>query len=48
MKMRGADAVVEALRREGVTVIFGIPGGQILPIYDALYECGIKHVFGTA
>jgi len=44
MKMRGADAVVEALRREGVEVIFGHPGGAILPIYDALYDSGLKHV----
>ncbi|MCC6443079.1 MAG: acetolactate synthase large subunit, partial [Armatimonadetes bacterium] len=44
MKMRGADAVIEALRREGVETIFGVPGGQIIPIYDALYESGIRHV----
>jgi acetolactate synthase-1/2/3 large subunit len=34
--MNGADALVEALKREGVQVIFGISGGAALPIYDAL------------
>ena len=37
-KMSGAHAVVEALRREGVDVVFGYPGGANMPIYDALYE----------
>jgi acetolactate synthase-1/2/3 large subunit len=36
--MSGAHAVVEALRREGVDVVFGYPGGANMPIYDALYE----------
>src|SRR5262249_41084802 len=34
--MNGADALVEALKREGVQHIFGISGGAALPIYDAL------------
>ncbi|CAG2138106.1 biosynthetic-type acetolactate synthase large subunit [Cupriavidus plantarum] len=34
--MRGAEMVVEALRREGVSEIWGYPGGAVLPIYDAL------------
>ena len=37
-KMSGASAVVEALRREGVEVVFGHPGGANMPIYDAMYE----------
>jgi len=37
-KMSGAQAVVEALRREGVEVVFGYPGGANMPIYDALYD----------
>ncbi|WP_424922979.1 biosynthetic-type acetolactate synthase large subunit [Alicyclobacillus sacchari] len=44
MLLKGADMVVEALRRERVDVIFGYPGGAVLPLYDALYECGIRHV----
>jgi acetolactate synthase I/II/III large subunit len=39
-KMTGAVAVVRALQAEGVEVIFGIPGGAILPLYDALH--GVK------
>lgn len=35
-KMTGAEAFVDILRREGVKVIFGIPGGPLLPLYDAL------------
>lgn len=37
-KMSGAQAVVEALQREGVEVVFGYPGGANMPIYDAMYE----------
>jgi acetolactate synthase-1/2/3 large subunit len=36
--MSGANAAVEALRRENVDVVFGYPGGANMPIYDALYE----------
>ncbi len=39
-KTTGAGAVVRALQAEGVEVIFGIPGGAILPLYDALH--GVK------
>ena len=38
MKLRGADIICEALLREGVDVIFGHPGGAVLPLYDALYK----------
>lgn len=45
MKLTGAQALLESLRHEGVEVIFGFPGGQVIPIYDALYDCDyIKHV----
>ncbi|VVB65495.1 3D-(3,5/4)-trihydroxycyclohexane-1,2-dione hydrolase [Candidatus Gugararchaeum adminiculabundum] len=37
-KMKGAKAVVEALKKEGVTTMFGFPGGANMPIYDALIE----------
>ena len=33
----GGDAVLEALEREGVDVIFGYPGGTIMPFYDAMF-----------
>ncbi len=42
--MSGAEALVEALRRQGVNVIFGIPGGATIPIYDVLYDSDIRHI----
>lgn len=45
MKMTGAKALLECLRREGVQLIFGYPGGAVIPIYDAIYEEDqIRHV----
>ena len=35
---------VKALEAEGVTHVFGIPGGTVIPLYDALYEASFKHV----
>src|SRR3990172_1616216 len=44
-KMTGARAVVRALELENVDWLFGMPGGTILPIYDALFESKkLKHV----
>ncbi|NDY41337.1 biosynthetic-type acetolactate synthase large subunit [Dissulfurirhabdus thermomarina] len=44
-KMTGAKMVVEALKREGVDVVFGFPGGAIIDVYDALdREPSIRHV----
>ena len=40
----GAQIVWEALIREGVTTVFGYPGGAILPTYDALLDYPIRHV----
>lgn len=37
MKMTGAQAIVEVLHREGVTTLFGIPGGVVIPLFDALF-----------
>ena len=43
--LTGAQIVVRALKDQGVTHIFGYPGGAVLPIYDALFEDeGITHV----
>ncbi|KJS17894.1 MAG: hypothetical protein VR69_03040 [Peptococcaceae bacterium BRH_c4b] len=44
MEMIAAQALVRCLELEGVKVVFGYPGGAILPVYDALYNSGIKHV----
>lgn len=43
-EISGAKALLEALKREKVDVIFGIPGGAILPVYDELYESDIRHI----
>ena len=44
-KMNGAEALIESLRRENVDVIFGIPGGAIIPIHDVLYDTNnIRHI----
>ena len=40
MKMSGAQALVKSLVAEGVDVVFGYPGGVVLPIFDALYDAG--------
>ena len=42
--MRGADALIAALEGAGVDTVFGMPGGANLPLYDALLDCGIRHV----
>ena len=45
MKMTGAEIFVECLKREGVEVIFGYPGGAVLPIYDAIFQQShFKHI----
>ena len=45
MKLSGARIVLECIKREGVDLIFGLPGGAVLPIYDALYDFeGLRHV----
>jgi acetolactate synthase-1/2/3 large subunit len=44
IKMSGAQALLEALKRQKVEVIFGIPGGAILPVYDLLYDSDIRHI----
>src|SRR3989338_3963917 len=45
-KMTGAQAVMESLLHAGTEVIFGYPGGAIMPIYDALYDYKdkIRHI----
>ncbi len=44
-KMTGAKMVVEALKDQGVDVVFGYPGGAVLPIYDEIFQQNhIRHV----
>lgn len=42
--MTGAEAVLECLRREGVDLVFGYPGGAVIPLYDALPKFEIRHI----
>ena len=42
--MTGSEVLLKALEREGVSLVFGHPGGAIMPVYDALYDSSIKHV----
>jgi acetolactate synthase I/II/III large subunit len=42
--LRGAEIFLQCLRAEGVDLMFGYPGGAIMPLYDALEGSGIRHV----
>ncbi len=42
--MTGAQILIECLKREGVEVIFGYPGGSVLPIFDRLYDAPIRFI----
>ena len=44
IKMTGARAVLECLKREGVDVVFGYPGGAILPLYEEMYKDNFRHI----
>src|SRR5258707_2160117 len=41
--LKGAQIVLQCLRAEGVDLVFGYPGGAIMPLYDALDGSGVKH-----
>ena len=45
MKLNGAQIVIESLKKEKVDVVFGYPGGVVLPLYDELYKAGFpRHI----
>ncbi|MGH2635492.1 MAG: acetolactate synthase large subunit [Actinomycetota bacterium] len=44
MRLTGAQALFRSLEGEGVDLVFGIPGGAILPAYDPLIEANLRHV----
>jgi acetolactate synthase-1/2/3 large subunit len=46
VKLSGAEILLKSIEAEGVDTIFGYPGGMALPIYDALYDSGIRHILG--
>ena len=43
-KMNGAASLVQSLEAAGVDVMFGIPGGAILPAYDPIFDSSIRHI----
>jgi acetolactate synthase-1/2/3 large subunit len=44
MKLTGAQALIKSLERQGVEVLFGLPGGAILPVYDPIIDSSIRHI----
>jgi acetolactate synthase-1/2/3 large subunit len=44
VRMNGAQALVKSLELEGVEVVFGYPGGAILPVYDPILDAKLRHV----
>ena len=42
--MNGANFVVQALKEQNISQVFGYPGGAIMPLYDALYDAGLDHL----
>jgi len=42
--LKGAEIVLRCMRAEGVDLVFGYPGGAIMPLYDALEGSGVRHV----
>ena len=42
-RLSGAQALIRSLEQEGVDVVFGIPGGAILPAYDPLLDSSVRH-----
>jgi acetolactate synthase-1/2/3 large subunit len=44
VQLTGAQALIKSLEMEGVEVVFGLPGGAILPVYDPLIDSSIRHV----
>ncbi len=44
MRLTGAQALIKSLEKQHVEVIFGLPGGAILPVYDPILDSSIRHV----
>jgi acetolactate synthase-1/2/3 large subunit len=44
MSINGGQALIKALEMEGVEVMFGLPGGAILPVYDPIIDSPIRHI----
>ncbi len=44
MKLSGSRIIIETLLEQGVDIVFGYPGGAIMPLYDALYDAPLRHI----
>jgi acetolactate synthase-1/2/3 large subunit len=44
MELTGAQALIKSLEMQGVDVMFGLPGGAILPVYDPIIDSSIRHI----
>jgi acetolactate synthase-1/2/3 large subunit len=44
VQLTGAQALIKSLETEGVEVVFGLPGGAILPVYDPIIDSSIRHI----
>ncbi len=42
--MRGGEALIKSLTDQGVDVVFGYPGGVLLPLYDVIYDSDLRHI----
>ncbi|AEG19436.1 acetolactate synthase large subunit [Methanobacterium paludis] len=42
--MKGGEAIIKSLTDQGVDVVFGYPGGVLLPLYDVIYDSDMKHI----
>ncbi len=42
--MRGSEALIKSLKDQGVNVVFGYPGGVLLPLYDVIYDSDLRHI----
>ncbi len=43
-KVNGAKALIKCMEKEGVDILFGYPGGQIIPFYNELYDSNMRHI----
>jgi len=44
MRLTGAQALIKSLEMQGTEVMFGLPGGAILPVYDPIIDSSIRHI----
>jgi len=44
MKMTGAEILIKSIENHGTECVFGLPGGKVLPLYDALFDASLHHV----